>query len=413
MRCMQLNDFVFSLKICTQWGLSSTNVNAIVTDNGANMIAAVNAMPSTGRFVEGVRLTGWPHLRCLAHSLNLVVQNGIQVIEPLRQKLRQIVAFFHRSTHGAEQLRTTQQQFDADKEPLVLINEVSTRWNSTYAMMERILTLRQPLVTALRGDRDVPNLSVDELQTISNVVQLLRPFAEATTDLEAEKYVTASKVIIILGALKNSLRRLVARNTSGDVHVMAEKMLDTLRERYPRLEGQSLLAMPTFLDPRFKKAGFSNDGRYQQCKSDIQMAASGLAMSDAGSYATTSTAATSSSSTPSTSSSSLWMDFDKVVAQCRASRSTCSELLEIRQYVEEAPIDRSADPLSYWKEKEVVFPRLAKLARRHLSMVATSAPSERVFSTTGQLISERRSRLKPENVEKIIFMHNNIHLFDA
>ena len=40
-----------------------------------------------------------------------------------------------------------------------------------------------------------------------------------------------------------------------------------------------------------------------------------------------------------------------------------------------------------------------------LSIPATSIPSERLFSKAGQLLSERRSRLKPKNVDKILFLN--------
>lgn len=170
-----------------------------------------------------------------------------------------------------------------------------------------------------------------------------------------------------------------------------------------------MLAMSTFLDPRFKKPGFASANKYTECRDKIQAAASNVVLeSDPGPVSTTSSSSTSSALN---STSSLWTAFDKDVAEAVAKRTTCSGILEVRQFIAEAPIQRSADPMKYWQRREAAYPRLSILARKYLSLVATSVPSERVFSTAGQVISERRSRLTTEHVEQILFMHENIKYF--
>ena len=52
-----------------------------------------------------------------------------------------------------------------------------------------------------------------------------------------------------------------------------------------------------------------------------------------------------------------------------------------------------ANPLDWWKVHETDYPYLAKLAIKYLSIPATSAPSERVFSTAGLTIAKDRTRL--------------------
>ena len=68
--------------------------------------------------------------------------------------------------------------------------------------------------------------------------------------------------------------------------------------------------------------------------------------------------------------------------------------MEVRSYLEE-PLQRSADPLSWWKNKASVYPWLTKVMTGRLYIVATFVPSERVFSKTGQIITERRNSISP------------------
>lgn len=163
--------------------MSSSRVNAIVTDNASNMVAAVRVPDSLGgttsqiplsvavEFAEepvdeetaenehiasgadmtdvnivlddAIRLIGWKHVRCLAHTINLVVQAGIQPISVIRAKARSLVAYFHRSTVGAEKLIEQQMLLKPDKQPLKLIVEVTTRWNSALKMMERLVAVKR------------------------------------------------------------------------------------------------------------------------------------------------------------------------------------------------------------------------------------------------------------------------------
>lgn len=64
------------------------------------------------------------------------------------------------------------------------------------------------------------------------------------------------------------------------------------------------------------------------------------------------------------------------------------------------------DILNFWKSQSEKFPLLSRLARQTLCIPASSASSERVFSVAGRIIEERRSRLKGETVDSLIFLHD-------
>jgi len=59
------------------------------------------------------------------------------------------------------------------------------------------------------------------------------------------------------------------------------------------------------------------------------------------------------------------------------------------------------NPLNYWKANSVEYPILAQVARRLFCISASSAQSERDFSSVGATITDVRSRLSPEKVEAI------------
>ena len=50
----------------------------------------------------------------------------------------------------------------------------------------------------------------------------------------------------------------------------------------------------------------------------------------------------------------------------------------------------------------------AKLAEYYLTPPATSVDVERLFSTAGDVLTDERNRLKPENASKILFLKENL-----
>ncbi|CAH2108873.1 unnamed protein product [Euphydryas editha] len=86
-------------KICDVWGLSHDKIVSITTDNGSNIVKAIKITFGRSK-----------HIRCLAHTLNLVVDNSVNIpeIKLFLDKVRKIVTWFHQSAVGAEELRQTQ-----------------------------------------------------------------------------------------------------------------------------------------------------------------------------------------------------------------------------------------------------------------------------------------------------------------
>ncbi|XP_060558884.1 E3 SUMO-protein ligase ZBED1-like [Ruditapes philippinarum] len=81
---------------------------------------------------------------------------------------------------------------------------------------------------------------------------------------------------------------------------------------------------------------------------------------------------------------------------------------EIDKYMGIDLLDLNSDPLSWWKNNKWFFPHLAALAQKRLCVPATSVPSERVFSTAGDILSAQRAALSAENVDMLIFLKKNM-----
>ena len=81
---------------------------------------------------------------------------------------------------------------------------------------------------------------------------------------------------------------------------------------------------------------------------------------------------------------------------------------EVSLFRAEDELDHNMDPLQWWQLNSHRFPHLAKLARRMLSIQATSVPSERRFSAAGNVVTAKRASLSPQTVDMILFLNKNL-----
>jgi len=63
----------------------------------------------------------------------------------------------------------------------------------------------------------------------------------------------------------------------------------------------------------------------------------------------------------------------------------------MQRYIADVITDRydshgHLDPLVWWKQNATCYPYLASLARKYLTIPATSVPAERAFSLTGHIL---------------------------
>ena len=104
----------------------------------------------------------------------------------------------------------------------------------------------------------------------------------------------------------------------------------------------------------------------------------------------------------------LWASFDTKVTQATSHRTDATDaFLEIKRYFETKVIERKSDPLLCNGGQ---FPHVMEVAQKYLAIPGSSVPSERLFSKAGEVVSQRRSCLKPKTVDMILFLNKNFVL---
>lgn len=240
---------IWFLKICNEWGITTNNITAIVTDNGANIVKAVIQSFGSGK-----------HLPCFAHTLNLVamqVIDGNEEIKTLCEKVKTLIAFFKHSVAATDELRKF--------ENLKLIQSVATRWNSTYYMLEHFITLSERIGSILLKYPKAPSmLSASDLQLAKEIVLVLRPLEVTTKEICGETYITASKIIPLINCLNNNIEAFDSILITDASKRLKDSLLNNMIKRFHQIEFVTSLAIATILDPRFKRLHFNNAMAYSQ-----------------------------------------------------------------------------------------------------------------------------------------------------
>ncbi|CAF4628728.1 unnamed protein product [Rotaria sp. Silwood2] len=243
----------------------------------------------------------------------------------------------------------------------------------------------------------------------------LEPFEAATRKLASDSSPTISIVLPVITTLLTSLEYRDADSS------FQKKVKDNLRlsiqERFEELYQDKLILLCTVLDPRWKDFSFLNRSLYQS-HNETLFVLNQLQAFDARNlgylflqeqfntlFGNTSTASQSNVQQPEQKKKEF--DLFDIMITNNIVIPTNSRDGELLIYENEREIHRNENPLEWWNANQTKFPTLSKLAFKYLCIVGTSAPSERMFSATGHLTSDRRSRLTPENADILLFLNKN------
>ena len=161
-------------------------------------------------------------------------------------------------------------------------------------------------------------------------------------------------------------------------------------------EEREYLIMATILDPRFKLSWCSGS-THASHKERLQELASMITVETDNQAPTTERPA-----------KKMKTDFiDLFLGSPEATDRDSPSNMEVDDYLAQSLLEKEKNPLNYWALNDVNFPRLAKLAVKFLSLPASSAPVERIFSVGGKLFRPERCRLSDTVFEKLMFIRCN------
>jgi len=107
---------------------------------------------------------------------NLIVQDALKLQFCLIEKIKCNVTHFRKSSKANHKLNVYQTS-NGSKVPKKLLQDISTRWNSIYYMLDRFVELEDAIRATLRLLDSPPNgLTTDKWTVVKELVQVLRPF---------------------------------------------------------------------------------------------------------------------------------------------------------------------------------------------------------------------------------------------
>ena len=348
------------------------------------------------------------HIRCAAHVLNLIVQDGLKAMKTVVDNIRESVKYIKSSQHRKKQFVdvVSQEGIKCGQKPKL---DVSTRWNSTFCMLKTTLPFRKAFETLGKQEPSYTFApSSEEWQMAVDICRLLEVFCHSTDVISGSNYPTSNLYFLEMWSAKVVLEEK-ANSKNATVRMMVKEM----RNKFDKYFKESYLTncIPVILDPRFKMDhvefrlrkyfGADVDKHLKQVKKAIEVlyleyAAefedNDVVLGEQGSCVDQEVLVDSALS-----------DWDEHIKLKKA--KSCNEL---QRYLEEDFHPRTADfdILNWWSVNSARYPILGTIARDVLAFPASSVASESAFSTCGRVITDHRSSLDAETVEALMCLED-------
>ena len=286
-------------------------------------------------------------------------------------------------------------------------------------MIQRVLEQEKALSQVLRANRKTRHLvpTWQDTDVLESVSKTLGPLLEFTDALSGEQYVSVSYIKPVLHLFNNTVLA-AAEDDTELTKDMKKVILEYLNEKYSDPETVDLLDMASLVDPRFKDTYIADDRQEfmkTRAVAEIQSMLEVQAPMVTEPHTNTEVAADGAEAADvpverqaKRVKRSLGSFFKKASDGTAALADRKAIEVELKSYLQTMQVDGETDPLNWWRLYQTNFPRLARLAQKYFCIPATSAPSERAFSIGGNIVTCHRSLLKPETVDKLVFLANNL-----
>ncbi|KAK9091066.1 hypothetical protein Sjap_024243 [Stephania japonica] len=240
-------------KCLLEWGIE--RVFTVTVDNATSNDVAVFYLARKVRNWGGLVLDGeFFHVRCVAHILNLVVKEGLEELDSSIEKIRYFVRYVRSSSARSLTFKTYVEQEKLNTNGGICL-DVSTRWNSTFLMLDAALTYQRAFVR-MEGEGDDLNLekipSDDDWEKVKMFVKFLKSFYEITKRVSVFLHVTSNRYFQEIYLVHGIIQKYCESN-----NVYLSSMARRMKVKFDKYWGNTektnvMLYVPVLLDPRFK-----------------------------------------------------------------------------------------------------------------------------------------------------------------
>ena len=385
-----------------QWELFAVN------DNAANVKLGIKLSLHLNQYL------------CDIHTIELCVKDtfkNVPGVKILLKKTRALAKFVKKSPTLAEkELRK-----ESEKEQVAyrkLANPPNTRWCGKLGNLASVQHLKKPLVNLMSKNEKWHKYSLTPGQwnLLDIAVKLLKPVKETILAWEVEKEPTMHRVIERLYTLQCTIEAFIQSPESrGGVGIgFARELQKQLERRFPSKGTQkNLPRMANYLAPQFKGMHLEEDWMLESAKMDIEAEVLKMSVPEVRQEVLEEEMEERVELSP---NSKLRKKMQEKMQRGRTLWNDERESpvrMEMHRYESLSLSNKHINILHWWRSHEGTFPNLAKVAKKVLSIPASSAKSESVFSTGGNFVTKKRNRLAPKKVEELVVITSNQSQIDA
>ena len=224
--------------------------------------------------------------------------------------------------------------------------------------------------------------------------------------MSIEHHVTVSSLRPLLHHLETEVLLQKEDDTQLTANIK-KHILMSLQRRYDDEDVSELIDKAGFLDPSFRLEYVSEENRPLIKDCIAQEATKILEADDTGDIHVP----TQSPDIPPPAKKSKLGSILKKKKETNEYRALSTEEKvekEIDEYLQCPQLDTEADPLQWWKQYGPIYSTLSKLAQKYFWICATSEASERLFSVAGNIVTSKRTCLKPDKVNMLTSLAKNL-----
>ncbi|XP_025815518.1 zinc finger BED domain-containing protein RICESLEEPER 2-like [Panicum hallii] len=426
------------IRCMTEWGLD--RVMTITVDNASANDTGIGYLR---RQLSGTNIANgkYLHMRCAAHIVNLIVQDGLKEVDLSVKRVRAAVRYIRNGGSRIVKFKELIEEEKLTNKPFLKL-DVPTRWNSTCIMLKAAIVYEKVFTRLVDEDMSyVIDLSEardgfghpDETdwENVKKMADFLEHFHDLTVRVSATLHITSHTFFHEIGEV-----HLLIQSWLNSTDVVQSAMGRRMKDKFDKYWGlwhtsnsntivndkgrgkgkekeniNLLIFVAGCLDPRYKLSMYTKiiveeifgEERGQLVWEAIDTCVHELFEEYKKMYGPAEE--TSDAIDPVASKGGRGGKLKEVIAKRMklGNASSNNTKSELDKYLAEETEDTEMkiDLLVWWKASEQRFPILSRLARDVLAIPISSIASESAFSTSGRILDDFGSSLTPFMLEAL------------